>query len=83
MLRLMATASSSRPELLSALGHIIITTEGAAALHLRSAYRALLGQPVGIEGTIGKTVVADVAQKVGDFALDLMLCCRAAVTLST
>jgi alkylation response protein AidB-like acyl-CoA dehydrogenase len=69
---LTAAAAEQRPELLKSLGQITLTAEGAAALHLRSAYRALLGQPAGIEGTISKTVVADLAQKVGDYSLDLM-----------
>lgn len=64
--------AESRPEQLKSLGHIVLTSDSAFALHLRSAYRALLGQPLGVEGTIGKTVVADLAQRVGDFALELM-----------
>jgi alkylation response protein AidB-like acyl-CoA dehydrogenase len=72
VLELVRSAVPARPELLRPLGELIITSEGATALHLRSAYRALLGQPAGIDGTIGKTVIADFAQRVGDFCLTVM-----------
>lgn len=67
VLDLVRATQPDRPDLLTSLGRIVLTAEGWTALHLRSAYRALLGQPGGFEGTVGKTVVADFAQQVGDF----------------
>jgi alkylation response protein AidB-like acyl-CoA dehydrogenase len=65
-----AAAVTTRPDLMGHLGRIVLQEEGATALRLRSARRALLGQPAGIDGTIAKTIVADLAQSVGDFCLE-------------
>jgi alkylation response protein AidB-like acyl-CoA dehydrogenase len=71
-IELTRTASVERPALIAKLGRIVLASEGASSLHLRSTYRALIGQREEGAGSIGKTVIADLAHQVGDYSLDLL-----------
>jgi alkylation response protein AidB-like acyl-CoA dehydrogenase len=62
----------ARPELLRQVGELALVAEAVKALAQRSAFKAVVGQLAGVEGSIAKLVVAEHAHQVGDYALELL-----------